>query len=64
MSNPPTGKPTKELARLTREQYDALEQQVAVPPFLTSSMTDLQAGQIIGVQHVLKKLRDGFVIEG
>jgi hypothetical protein len=45
--------------------YRALEKQLggAAVPTVTSQTTDLQAGEQIGVQRVLKALRDGFVTE-
>ncbi len=52
------------LHRLSPEAYRAIEKAVggAAEPFVSSTTTDLQAGQQIGIQRVLKVLRDGFVI--
>ena len=54
----------KEYARLSQDQYKALEKAVggAANPLVTSQTTDLQAGEQIGIQRVLKILRDGFVV--
>lgn len=50
--------------RLTPEAYRALEKAIggAAMPIVTSQTTDLQAGEQIGIQRVLKALRDGFVV--
>lgn len=52
-----------EIARLGSDEYAALAAQF--PPLLVvSNTTDLQAGYLLGVQAVLEKLRQGFVIGG
>jgi len=51
-----------EIARLTPGQYAQLVQSLGTVPYVTAQTTDLQAGQIIGMQFVLQKLRDGWVI--
>lgn len=53
-----------ELHRLTPEAYKMVEKLIggAANPVVTSQTTDLQAGESIGIQRVLKVLRDGFVI--
>lgn len=50
-----------QVARLTTEVYKALEAQ-CLPPMLTDNSTAITAAQIVGMQYVLKKLRDGFVV--
>ncbi|APU00309.1 hypothetical protein HOR55_gp22 [Ralstonia phage RS-PII-1] len=50
-----------EVTRLTEEQYESLEKQLA-PPTVTQVTTDLQAGYQLGVQEVLRKLRSGYVV--
>lgn len=54
-------KPT-ELYRLEQSQYLELERAVGQAPFVQTSTTELQAGFMLGVQHVLTKLRSGYVI--
>lgn len=53
-----------EIHRLTPEAYRALERAVGGPanPVVTNTTSELQAGSQLGIQHVLKVLRDGFVI--
>ena len=48
-------------ARLTAEVYQDLERKVG-QVVVTRETTDLQAGYQLGVQAVLKLLRDGYVI--
>lgn len=50
-----------ELYRLTPAVYEALEKQLP-RPILSSNSTELEAGQIIGIQRVLELLRNGFTI--
>lgn len=45
--------------RLTVDQYKAFEKSL---PGLGEPRTDLQAGYLLGIQHALKVLRDGWVI--
>lgn len=49
--------------RLTPEAYKALEAKVLSDIYVTDKTTDIQAGHMLGIQKVLKELRDGFVIE-
>lgn len=50
----------QEVIVLTAEQYKRLEGQVT-PPSVNSNTTDVQAGFMLGIQHVLKLLREGYV---
>lgn len=52
---------TKTFARLTQAVYEDLERKVA-PPLVQRDTTELQAGFQLGIQHVLKILREGYVI--
>lgn len=47
--------------RLTQEVYKHLESQMPVP-FVNQQTTDVQAGFALGIQYVLKQLREGFVV--
>lgn len=49
-----------ERTRLREDQYLALERKM-IQPVVSSNTTELQAGYALGVQTVLKELRDGFV---
>lgn len=51
----------RELVTLTQEQYLRLEKALP-PPLLDNNTTDLQAGFRLGVQAVLKMIREGFVV--
>lgn len=48
--------------RLSREAYLQLERQMLSDVVVTDKTTDLQAGYMLGIQKVLKVLRDGFTI--
>lgn len=48
-------------ARLTREVYEDLERKVG-RVIVTQETTALQAGYQLGVQAVLKALREGYVV--
>lgn len=50
----------QEVVVLSQEQYKRLEGQV-IAPTANSNTTDIQAGFMLGVQHVLKLLREGYV---
>lgn len=50
----------KEVVRLDPVQYSNLERQLP-PPVIGKDTTDLQAGFALGVQAVLKLLREGYV---
>lgn len=54
--------PTKTLYRLDPEQYKRLSAQLP-QPIPGEGTTDIQAGFLLGIQHVLTKLREGYVIE-
>lgn len=45
--------------RLTVDQYKLFEKSL---PGLGEPRTDLQAGYLLGIQHALKVLRDGWVV--
>lgn len=47
--------------RLTQDVYKALEAGLPVP-FVNQHTSDLQAGFALGIQFVLKQLREGFVV--
>ncbi len=49
------------VTRLEPEVYAALEGKVP-PPNVTTTTTELMAGYQLGVQTVLKLLRDGYVV--
>lgn len=48
-----------EVVRLTQEQLAELEKKLP-PPVVTNSTSDLMAGYQLGIQTVLKELRNGF----
>ena len=50
-----------EYARLTQHVYEELERKVGTV-VVNQITTDLQAGYMLGVQAVLKELRNGYVI--
>lgn len=52
---------TKTLVRLDAVQYRELERRLP-PPAVTNSTSDLMAGYQLGVQAVLKLIREGFTI--
>ena len=59
MANP---KPTEEvIVRLQPDVYRLLEESLPAPA-VTTTTTDLQAGYALGIQAVLKKLREGFTV--
>lgn len=47
--------------RLSLDAYRQLEKSIP-PPTPTNDTSDIRAGFLLGVQHVLKALRDGFVV--
>jgi len=49
------------IARLDPTQYQALEKQLP-PPVVTNATTELMAGYQLGVQAVLKTLREGYTV--
>lgn len=52
---------TKQMVRLTPDQYRALEAKCP-PPDVNNDTTEIAAGMRLGVQLVLKLLREGFVV--
>lgn len=54
-------KPVIQLAILTTPVYEALSKQF--PLVVNRETTDITAGYQLGIQAVLQKLREGFVIE-
>lgn len=56
-----TTKPTKQIVRLTEEQFAALKRQLP-PNVVTAQSTPTQAAWQLGVAHVLELLRDGYVV--
>lgn len=54
-----------EVVRLSRDQYQKLVHSLGgmAVPFSGNQTTEQQAGFMLGIQYVLQKLRDGFVIE-
>lgn len=58
-ANPPVK--VVELTRLRPDVYAGLEKQVAAP-YVDRQTTEIQAGFLLGIQHVLKVLRDGYVV--
>ena len=60
MANP---KPTEDvIVRLQPDVYRQLEESLPAPA-VTTQTTDLQAVYALGIQAVLKKLREGFVVQ-
>lgn len=49
-------------ARMSPEVYAALEAKLPAP-VVTQATSDLQAGYQLGIQHVLKLLREGYVVD-
>lgn len=49
------------IARLEYSTYRVLEKKLT-PPVVTDRTTDIQAGYQLGIQAVLKELREGFVV--
>lgn len=50
-----------EVVILNKDIYKKLEEQLPAPA-PSGTTTDIQAGYLLGVQYVLKKLREGFMI--
>jgi len=48
--------------RLSSEAYKQLEKQLLSDVIVSDKTTDLQAGYMLGIQKVLKVLRDGFTV--
>lgn len=56
-----TQTPTREVIRLRADQFRELESQLQ-KPFVQCTTTAHQAGFMLGIQHVLGILREGYVI--
>ena len=54
--------PRREIVRLTDAVYRDLEKK-CTPPRVTEATTSHHAGYMLGIQFVLKHLRDGYVIQ-
>lgn len=52
-----------QVIRLHPDQYNELRKSVGGTPYVGPTTTELQAGFQLGVEHVLTKLREGFVLE-
>lgn len=50
-----------EYHRLSPQAYADLEKATAFVPHVAEDTTNIQAGFMLGVQHVLRTLRNGFV---
>ena len=50
------------IVRLSPDVYKQLERDLPVP-LVSQTTTELQAGFNLGIQYVLKKLRDGYTIQ-
>lgn len=50
-----------ELVRLSKEHYDRLEASLR-QPVVSATTTAHEAGFLLGIQHVLRHLREGWVI--
>lgn len=55
-------KPTTQVVRLTPEVYKALEDKLS-RTVVTTNTTPIEAGFQLGVQAVLKELRNGYVVQ-
>jgi hypothetical protein len=54
-------KNTKVLARMDRTTYEQFEKQCE-PPLVNKDMSPCEVAYRLGIQAVLKKLREGFVV--
>lgn len=54
--------PPRQVTRLTTAAYHALEKMVP-QPYVDNETTPIAAGYKLGVQAVLKALREGYVID-
>ena len=55
-------KPTTQVVRLTPEVYKTLEDKLS-RTVVTTNTTPIEAGFQLGVQAVLKELRNGYVVQ-
>lgn len=53
----------KQVYRLNPDVYRDLERKVLSDIYISKETTDIQAGYMLGIQKVLKELRDGFTID-
>lgn len=58
---PDNTKSIHQVHRLSKEAYESLEKQLG-PIKPTSTTTPIEAGYNLGVQHVLKLIREGYTI--
>ena len=63
LENPRRGvkAPAIQTFRLSQAAYEELERQLPMP-FVGKESTELQAGFMLGVQHVLRTLRNGYTV--
>jgi len=54
---------TNVIHRLSMEAYTSLERNLLANIIVSDKTTDLQAGYMLGIQEVLRKLRTGFTID-
>lgn len=59
--NDSTPAPVRETVRFTPAVYAALEKQ-CIPPRVTEATTAHHAGYMLGIQYVLKLVREGYVV--
>lgn len=52
----------EQVFRLTPAAYQALEKQLLADVLVNDKTSDIQAGYMLGIQKVLKVVRDGFTI--
>lgn len=52
----------EQIYRLTPEVYTALENKILSNVLVNDKTTEIQAGYMLGIQKVLKELRDGFTV--
>lgn len=52
----------EQVFRLTPAAYQALEKQLLADVLVNDKTSEIQAGYMLGIQKVLKVVRDGFTI--
>lgn len=62
MSNNSKTLSNKKVVRLSQDEYLALHKKCR-KPIVTENTTELDAGFLLGIQHVLEMLREGWVYE-
>lgn len=55
--------PARELIRLDADMYAQLCRDLQAIPYVNHQTTELQAGYQLGIQAVLIRLREGFVVQ-